>query len=431
VLALPVNEEHIDTRSITAEWLSNLLIMSQKEKTMKTTHISRVLFLILLVTVSVNGIAHAQTLLNTPNNQQGLLTYEDEVYGYSVEVPPNWTIDPTAIEGWGGVAQFTRVDKSTSLSVESDWKEGGIRVAIGVIPKDVIPNADVQDERLESLIEAYEAAEKEGMPSEAWKSLGHDQITHHSDSGTLTNGVRRVREVMNISSATHYFDVGEGLLFVWYTPVEAISDPEFNQLLNSLRLPSVDKIGEYCQKFRDDFSVVGREINVDQSLSVSWYEDPPGWELPFVGSYLISQGPGCWSTHQGWLYEAVDYSLSVGTAVQATDAGYVLFAGWSSSGFGNLVKLRHASDGFDSWYGHLNSFGAGITPNHSVWQYQVVGWSGNTGTSTGPHLHFHAKQIGSYDTHWIRTLPGTTWYTGNPYSPCYDGGPYDGEANGG
>jgi len=218
-------------------------------------------------------------------------------------------------------------------------------------------------------------------------------------------------------------------MFVWRTPADSLWDADFARMLGSLRFSAQTQTSIEKQPglaWEQQQQATEKLLPEQVRIATAWDQDPPGWELPFVGGFYITQGPGCGSTHQGRWYESIDYGLPSGTAVQATDGGYVLFAGWDNSGWGNLVKIRHGSDGFDSWYAHLSSFA--VQSGHSVWQYQVIGYSGNTGNSSGPHLHFHALDIQSGNTHWIRTLPGTTWYSGNPYSPCAAG--YDGWAQG-
>ena len=374
---------------------------------------------------------------DVPRRSGQSVIYHDEVYAYAIEVPDQWLIEPTPKEGWGGVAQFTRLPSDSAgkhipRDTETDWaKIGGLRVAIGVIARPCPPG-----ESLSAFAEAYERAEATDMPPDEWKMMPSETITLQTADGIAYEGVKQVREVMGMTLITYYFSVGRGVLFVWRTPAASSWDADFDRLFRSLRLsPETEaNIENHLGRVWEREAISERPPAGAEEMqrSTAWYQDPPGWGLPFSGVRLISQGPGCWTTHQGWLYESIDYSMPVGTAVQATDSGHVIFAGWSSGGWGNLVKLRHVSDGFDSWYAHLSSFGGGIYPWRSVWQYQVVGWSGNTGTSTGPHLHFHAEVIGQHQTHWIRTLPdtSTTWYSGSPYSACWSGS-YDGYANGG
>lgn len=371
---------------------------------------------------------------DVPSRNGGSSVYRDEVYAYTLEVPHQWLIEPTPKEGWGGVAQFTRfppdaVGQYIPHDTQADWARiGGLRVAVGVIAQPRMPG-----ESLAAFAEAYELAEAADMPPNEWKRGLSEAITLRAADGVAYRGVKQVREVTGMTSITYYLPVGRWVLFVWRTPAKSPWDADFDRLLHSLQFsPETeakieDRLGRIWEQAATERPLVAPE---GMAITTAWDQDPPGWALPFLGVRLISQGPGCGSHAGKWFTEAIDYSMPIGTAVQATDGGYVLFAGWSDGGWGNLVKLRHANDGFDSWYAHLNGFAGGIYPGRSVWQYQVVGWSGNTGTSTGPHLHFHAKVIGQQQTHWIRTLPVTTWYSGDPYTPC-GSGDYDGEANGG
>jgi murein DD-endopeptidase MepM/ murein hydrolase activator NlpD len=83
-------------------------------------------------------------------------------------------------------------------------------------------------------------------------------------------------------------------------------------------------------------------------------------------------------------HSAIDIVVSVGTKVKATSDGSVADTGYNSV-FGNYIILKHAS-GYQSLYAHLSSIG--VKEGASVAQNAVIGLSGNTGQSTGPHLHF-------------------------------------------
>lgn len=83
-------------------------------------------------------------------------------------------------------------------------------------------------------------------------------------------------------------------------------------------------------------------------------------------------------------HKAVDWAASVGTAVKAAASGTVITAGWSGS-LGYCVEIRH-SDGSVTRYGHLSRIS--VSSGQAVTQGQVIAYSGNTGYTTGPHLHF-------------------------------------------
>ena len=88
-----------------------------------------------------------------------------------------------------------------------------------------------------------------------------------------------------------------------------------------------------------------------------------------------------WSGHA-----AIDIGSWTGAPVKASDGGYVVEAGrgWSS-GYGNHVVIDHGN-GFRTLYAHLNSIF--VSPGENVSKGQQIGTVGNTGNSTGPHLHF-------------------------------------------
>ena len=82
----------------------------------------------------------------------------------------------------------------------------------------------------------------------------------------------------------------------------------------------------------------------------------------------------------------VDYAAATGTPVMATGDGEVVRRG-RHGGYGNLVELRHAN-GFRTLYAHLNGFASGLNVGDRVSQGEVIGYVGQTGMATGPHLHY-------------------------------------------
>jgi len=106
------------------------------------------------------------------------------------------------------------------------------------------------------------------------------------------------------------------------------------------------------------------------------------WSSPISpGSYSVSQGFA--SYHSG-----LDLAANVGTTVRAADTGVVIFSGWDETGYGNLVVLDHGNN-WITYYGHLNTYS--VRCGQLVQRGAVVGASGTTGKSTGPHLHFEMR----------------------------------------
>ncbi|MFT3915607.1 MAG: M23 family metallopeptidase [Anaeromyxobacteraceae bacterium] len=90
------------------------------------------------------------------------------------------------------------------------------------------------------------------------------------------------------------------------------------------------------------------------------------------------------------MHEGVDYGAPVGTPVWAVGDGRVEQAGWNG-GCGKAVTLRHRN-GFETVYCHLSS--VAVSAGKGVAQKQIIGYTGQTGLATGPHLHYMVKKGG-------------------------------------
>ena len=93
----------------------------------------------------------------------------------------------------------------------------------------------------------------------------------------------------------------------------------------------------------------------------------------------------------------IDIAGNDGEGVYATDAGVVVYAGWNNYGYGNMIMIDHGNN-FQSLYAHLSGISVGC--GQSVGQGDVIGAIGNTGRSTGSHLHFEIRAISSWVNPW-------------------------------
>ncbi len=92
------------------------------------------------------------------------------------------------------------------------------------------------------------------------------------------------------------------------------------------------------------------------------------------------------------MHTGVDLIAPIGTPVRAAAAGIV--GGAAPNGaYGNWIRIDHARD-LATVYGHLSQFAPGLQPGMSVARGDVIGFVGNTGRSTGPHLHFELLRAG-------------------------------------
>lgn len=95
-------------------------------------------------------------------------------------------------------------------------------------------------------------------------------------------------------------------------------------------------------------------------------------------------------------HEGVDLAANVGESVHAAGGGTVAFAGWNNYGYGYVVVIAHGPT--FTIYGHLDTYK--VSCGQSVSAGNLVGTVGNTGNSTGPHLHFEVR-----DANWNARNP--------------------------
>jgi murein DD-endopeptidase MepM/ murein hydrolase activator NlpD len=146
----------------------------------------------------------------------------------------------------------------------------------------------------------------------------------------------------------------------------------------------------------------------DGTLEQGMFLVVPGGEKPYVPKVVTAytgpvpegtrgtgrfQWPVLGSITQGYWYghRAIDVGAPTGSAVMATDGGFISFAGWTDVGYGYLIVVDHGN-GFATYYGHLSNIY--VTEGQAVERGQVMGAAGNTGNSTGPHLHFEVRRYG-------------------------------------
>jgi murein DD-endopeptidase MepM/ murein hydrolase activator NlpD len=153
------------------------------------------------------------------------------------------------------------------------------------------------------------------------------------------------------------------------------------------------------------------QLNPEDGLTVGQWIIVPGGKKPVIqkqvrtysGAIPVSAARGTgnfgwpvsgvitqkyWAFHQG-----IDIGAQIGTRVTAADSGFVIFAGWDTTGFGKMILIDHGN-GYATLYGHLDGFA--VSMGDSVKKGQLIGRVGNTGRSTGAHLDFRIRQGGAW-----------------------------------
>lgn len=115
-----------------------------------------------------------------------------------------------------------------------------------------------------------------------------------------------------------------------------------------------------------------------------------GFIWPTSNHYI--SGNDYWSGHL-----AIDIAAGYGSAIWAADSGVIVFSGWSTVGYGNMIMIDHGN-GWLTVYAHLDYVSVGC--GQSVGQGQTIGGGGSTGNSTGPHLHFETRYQGGFVNPW-------------------------------
>ncbi|RYG76005.1 hypothetical protein EU513_14265 [Yimella sp. RIT 621] len=128
--------------------------------------------------------------------------------------------------------------------------------------------------------------------------------------------------------------------------------------------------------------------------------DPSGpYRMPWAkgGTFKITQGPGgSWSHHTSYNRHGIDFGMPVGTPIVASRAGVVQDTGYTSMGGGMYVRIKDAS-GACQVYFHLSAYR--VVAGQPIAQGQPIATSGNTGNSSGPHLHFGLIDCNTWRSH--------------------------------
>lgn len=116
--------------------------------------------------------------------------------------------------------------------------------------------------------------------------------------------------------------------------------------------------------------------------------DVTGFVMPHKGVLTSKFG---WRPRFGRWHYGVDVGVKVGDNLICPWDGQVRICGWDAKGYGNYVVIRH-NNGFETVYGHMSKIM--VEENQGIKAGEVIGRAGNTGRSTGPHLHFEIRYLG-------------------------------------
>ena len=136
----------------------------------------------------------------------------------------------------------------------------------------------------------------------------------------------------------------------------------------------------------------GRRGSPGPSLGGGFVSDG-GWAVPASGRITDSFGPRqsvcARGMCSGTFHRGTDIGTGFGAPIYAAHSGTVRFAGWSGA-YGNFILIDHG-DGVTTGYAHIQSGGILVPPGKSVSAGEIIAFTGSTGLSTDPHLHYEVR----------------------------------------
>ena len=321
----------------------------------------------------------------------------------------------TEAEGTGGTEATTPVDGlSSAAAVGGDEVEaepsGG-----------VLATSDLDVEETLKLL-------GDGLPEPDAEQESSGQEAALADSGESENAVIAAKPLLVdhvVKSGETLWDIARKYQVNLDTVIVANNFVDANRLRigQKVRVPTQDGVfyhvqrGDSIWKIAQRFNVASTEI-----ISTNGIDDParlrigqelfiPGMEAVRASRYVLV-GPdgklrrafdrpvsGGWISSRfgprwGRLHAGLDIAVPTGTIVRAAADGIVTFSG-SNGGYGLLVRIDHG-DGVETRYAHNSRLV--VKAGQRVKRGQIIAYSGNTGNSTGPHLHFEIRLRGvAYD----------------------------------
>ncbi|ACM22436.1 peptidoglycan DD-metalloendopeptidase family protein [Thermotoga neapolitana] len=170
------------------------------------------------------------------------------------------------------------------------------------------------------------------------------------------------------------------------------------------RFFTVASLIKKANNLESDIIYTGQKLFIPESIIGTAFNDEKFFIWPVYGT--ISSGFG-WRIHpitgKYSFHSGIDIAAPEGTPIFAAESGIVEFAG-ENSGYGLMIKIKSSS--YEHVYGHLSQID--VYEGQFVKKGQIIGRVGNTGLSTGPHLHFEVR-VNQKATNPMNYLPSRIW----------------------
>jgi len=174
--------------------------------------------------------------------------------------------------------------------------------------------------------------------------------------------------------------------FIW-APTNVMVEVAEKVLIDSIWITAYEYFGLWDSRKIDSYDFDPREFKdtIPVNLYDSYYGS--GWNVPLEQTKINS---GFGRRHYRW-HHGTDLKLNIGDPVRSAFDGIVRITSYERYGYGHYVVVRHRN-GLETLYGHLSKIG--VTVGQEIRAGDTLGLGGNTGRSTGPHLHFEVRYKG-------------------------------------
>ena len=360
------------------------------------------------------GKEHYVELVMDPDRELTVLT--TAIYG-TEEISQE---EREVVTSAGIDAELNDIFEAVEPDVEKDFSDYELGLmSIGFGDTVEVVEAYLKEDEITSLQDAIEEVTKEQEKEQIYEVVSGDTLSQIAENNSLSlveliamnetieneNSTIRVGDELIVTvpepelsverTETVYYeeDYEAEIIYVdnddWYTnQTKTLQEPSAGHriVVADVSYRNQEEVGREILKEEITYAAVPKKVERGTKI-------PPTYIKPISGGRLSSgfgrrNAPtrGASSYHKG-----IDWATPVGTAVMASSAGRVTKAGWGS-GYGYVVYIQHA-DGRQTRYGHLSK--VLVKAGQSVSQGQKIALSGNTGVSTGPHVHFEILINGS------------------------------------
>lgn len=346
---------------------------------------------LLMFTMTSVRAATEGSNLETASTDANWTTYIDPRFDFSLEYPSAYAVEPRNDEMAGSVLSFRQTDPLSLGETHKD-EEVSAQFVVGMYFVEWTGN-----ETIEEWTEKYYGLAGLESSADRNESISYLQV----------DGIHSVR-VTDHNLAYQYVNIPRGGI-VWFVWANGAVDPvTFEKVSASLRFGtnSPETLQDIYGTFYQPLSINGNETQ---------QREEPGIMVPIYLRVPLSGYASCNSEyHVGESQYAIDVSKPEGTSVYASQTGSV-FYGWYPHTWGNLLIITTEpwAGSYSIYYAHLSGYDEETLhsgpPFFYAYKDERIGWTGNTGQSSGPHLHFEVRDSSGNGVTLVGMFGFTAW----------------------